>query len=90
MRKWIQTAAAAAALAVLGGCGGGDSQAPTAEENAQLDNAAEMLDASPDSLAVEDAALGNGDAPAETGALPVTGDAATNGAGGNAAETNGQ
>jgi hypothetical protein len=55
----------AAALA-LTGCGGGDSNAPTAEENAQLDNAAEMLDTSADSLTVENPTLGNGDAPVST------------------------
>lgn len=44
-----------AALALLAGCGGRDDKASvggvTAEEAAQLNNAAEMLDASPDSLA---------------------------------------
>jgi hypothetical protein len=62
MRTIIGTGLAAAAL-LLAGCGGGESNAPTAEENAQLDNAAEMLDASADSLTVENAELGNGDAP---------------------------
>ena len=72
MRKIIETGLAAAALAMLAGCGGGDSNAPTAEENAQLDNAAEMLDASPDSLTVANPTLGNGDTPAETGETLVT------------------
>lgn len=44
-----------AALVLLAGCGGNDDKASvggvTAEEAAQLNNAAEMLDASPDSLA---------------------------------------
>ena len=64
MRTIFGMGLAAAALA-LAGCGGGDSNAPTAEENAQLDNAAEMLDTSADSLTVENPTLGNGDAPAE-------------------------
>ena len=50
MRMIIATGLAALALA---GCGGGDSNAPTAEENAELNNAAEMLDTSADSLTVE-------------------------------------
>jgi hypothetical protein len=55
----------------------------TAEESRELDNAAEMLDASPDSLtASEDAALGNGES-AETGDVlvadtPADGAAANN------------
>lgn len=76
MRRMIEAGIAAAALMGLAGCGGGDSNAPTAEENAELNNAADMLDeedASADSLTVEDPALGNGDAPAATGDLPVTG-----------------
>ena len=62
------------ALAMLAGCGGGDETGLTAEEDRQLNEAAEMLDASPDSLvASDDAELGNGEAPAaETGDLPVT------------------
>ena len=78
MRKTIHAAFAAAALATLAGCGGGNSNQPTAEENRELNNAAAMLDeqdASADSLTVEDPALGNGDAPAanpaETGDVPV-------------------
>jgi hypothetical protein len=45
--------AALAALGLLTACGGGDEQEPggvTPEESAALNNAAEMLDASPDSL----------------------------------------
>lgn len=42
------------ALMLLAGCGGGDNEAEvggvSTEEAAQLDSAAEMLDASPDSL----------------------------------------
>ncbi|TFI58790.1 hypothetical protein E2493_07960 [Sphingomonas parva] len=63
MRTIIGTGLAAAAL-LLTGCGGGDSSAPTAEESEELNNAAEMLDTSADSLAVENAPLGNGDVPA--------------------------
>ena len=46
--------AALAALALLAGCGGGVSESVggvSADEAAQLNNAAEMLDASPDGLA---------------------------------------
>ena len=69
MRRTIEAALAAAALAMLAGCGGGDPNQPTAADDRQLNNAAAMLDeqdASPDSLRVEDAALGNGDAPVPT------------------------
>jgi hypothetical protein len=66
----------------LSGCGGGsDDGSPTAEENRQLNEAAEMLDTSPDDLVpVEEAELGNGevDAAAEN-------DASANEAAGNAA-----
>ena len=77
--KLVRNLALAASLAALGGCGGGEQEGGlTAEENRRLDNAAETLDASPDSLAApEDAPLGNGEAAsdeAETGELPVTGD----------------
>ncbi|MEA3052433.1 MAG: hypothetical protein QOG72_1336 [Sphingomonadales bacterium] len=81
--KRLGMAMAAATALILGGCGGGEDGAPTAEENRQLDNAAEMLEELPsDSLtAGDDAALGNGEAgTAGTGELPVTGEAATNGA----------
>jgi hypothetical protein len=74
MRRPIPTSLAAAALLALGACGGGEPGAPTAEEARELNNAAEMLDtedASADSLTIEDPALGNGDAPAQTGELPV-------------------
>jgi hypothetical protein len=64
MKRMIGAAALLVAAASLSACGGAkkDPNMPTDEENRQLDNAAEMLDASPDSLAVnEDVALGNGD-----------------------------
>jgi hypothetical protein len=61
-RTW--TMATLAACALLAGCGKSDesSGSVTAEESRQLDNAAEMLDASPDGLAAsEDTPLGNGE-----------------------------
>ena len=69
-------------LLALGACSGEDSTATgggTAEEAVALDNAADMLDTSPDSL-LADVPPGNGDAglEAETGALPVSGEEATN------------
>jgi hypothetical protein len=89
----IGTGAAAAALAMLAACGGGDSNAPTAEEDRQLNEAANMLeatDASPDSLTVEDPALGNGDAPAQAGELPVKDEGATEAAANAGAAVNAQ
>ena len=65
MKRMIGAAALLAATAALTACGSAkkDPNALTAEENRQLDNAAEMLDASPDSLtANEDVELGNGEA----------------------------
>jgi len=63
MRKLIAAAALTVGLTMLAGCGDKDGgNTPTEEENRQLDNAAEMLDASPDSMvANEDAPLGNGE-----------------------------
>jgi predicted small lipoprotein YifL len=80
MRKTIHAVVAAAALAMMAGCGGGNPNEPTAEENRELNNAAAMLDeqdASADSLTVQDPALGNGDAPAPaaTGEVPVSDEA---------------
>jgi len=60
----LATAAAMASLLALGACGRGDDKAGglTAEENRQLDNAAEMLDTSPDSLVpVDNSDVGNGE-----------------------------
>lgn len=91
MRVVVGAVLAAAAGMMLAGCGGGDLNAPTAEEERELDNAAAMLDenttdASPDSLTVEEAPVGNGDAAAATGDSLVGGgdNAATNGAAVNA------
>lgn len=76
-----------AAVLALGACGGPDEGAGgvTKEESQQLNEAAEMLDASPDSLAASDeTALGNGEVTSEAGAnaatgdLPVSDNAATN------------
>src|SRR3954469_10368234 len=62
MRKFVAVAALAAGIAALGACNrGGDSNALTAEDNAQLNEASNMLDASPDSLAVGNVTLGNGE-----------------------------
>ncbi len=70
------------AVLALGACGGDNKDAGgvTQEESNQLNQAAEMLDASPDSLVASDeTGLGNGeDANASTGALPVTDNSATN------------
>ena len=81
--KRVLTTALLGAAATIAACGGSDESngGVTAEESQQLDNAAEMLDASPDSLvATDEAPLGNGDeaipdgnmeAPAvDNGALP--------------------
>lgn len=85
MNKLGLAAAALIGAAALAGCGeSGGEGGLTAEESQELDNAAEMLDVPPDSLvADENAPLGNGEAPAETGELPVVTDTATN-AGANA------
>jgi hypothetical protein len=91
MRKTMGAVLAAAAAMALAGCGGGDSNTPTAEEQRGLDNAAAMLDdntmdTSADSLTVEEAPIGNGDAPAASGDVMVGGGdaAATNGTAANA------
>ena len=61
----------------LGACGGPEegSGGVTREEAEQLNEAAEMLDASPDSLtAPDETGLGNGEDNAATGDLPVSGE----------------
>lgn len=87
----VGVAAVLAAAAMLTACGEGESEGGlTAEDNRELNNAAEMLDTSPDSLvASDDAALGNGDAPAQTGDVLV-GDEATDNAGAAPDPTNSQ
>ena len=65
--KRIAFVAALAACAALASCGSKDESngSVTPEEAAELNNAAEMLDTSPDSLvAPEEAPLGNGEEPA--------------------------
>lgn len=65
---------ALAAVALLAGCGGGGSNEGglTAEENAELNNAAEMLDTAPETLPPLDQPTAN------SGDLPVTGEATSN------------
>lgn len=61
------------AMAALAGCGGDEAGGVSREEAQQLNEAAEMLDASPDSLVASDEAmLGNGDTPVAT-EVPATG-----------------
>jgi hypothetical protein len=70
-----------AALLALGACGGPEeaSGGVTREEAEQLNEAAEMLDASPDSLtAPDETGLGNGEDNAAGGDLPVSGEAQGN------------
>ena len=64
MGRSLLLAGFAAAAVSLGACGGSEENGGvTAEESQQLNEAAEMLDASPDSLvASEEAPLGNGEA----------------------------
>ena len=61
--KRILLIAALASLTAVGGCKRADTNGGvTAEESAGLNNAADMLDASPDSLVADDQTpLGNGD-----------------------------
>ena len=77
MKKLIAAAACLGALGALAGCG--EDAGPggvTSEEAAELNNAADMLDASPDSLtATDNTVLGNGEAPAATGDVLVADDA---------------
>lgn len=84
MKKYGYIAALCAGALLVGACGEAEDGSPTAAENDQLNNISEVLDTSADSLVAEDAALGNGEAPAETSELPVVGnevanDAAANG-----------
>jgi hypothetical protein len=70
MKPATKIVIAAVGLAMLGACGGGEGEGGvTAEESRQLNEAAEMLDASPDSLtAGNDAMLGE---EAETAPAPA-------------------
>jgi hypothetical protein len=81
MRKSAAIAIAAAA-SLIASCGGGDGDgSPTSAENEQLDNIANVLDTSADSLAVEETDLGNGEGGAETGDVLVADDNAAANAG---------
>lgn len=63
--RGLAAATAMASLLALAACGRSEDKAGglTAEENRQLDNAAEMLDTSPDSLVpADDNVTGNGEA----------------------------
>ena len=85
MTKGIFALGLSACMA-LGGCGGGsDEGTPTAEENRQLNEAAEMLDTSPDdAVPAEDIELGNGEEEsAEGGDVAVVNEGAGNAAAGN-------
>jgi hypothetical protein len=83
MKKYGAMAALVAVASLLAGCGQADDGSPTATENEALNNISEVLDTSADSLVPEDATLGNGEAPADTGDLPVVGNEVVNDAVGN-------
>lgn len=71
----MRTALIGAALVLLAGCGGGEEGGVTAEESRQLNEAAEMLDASPDTLiAPDETGLDNGEA--DSGGTEANGSAA--------------
>ncbi|HEY5724088.1 MAG TPA: hypothetical protein VIT45_17400 [Allosphingosinicella sp.] len=85
MRKSFYALGLAACIA-LAGCGDNASDgSPTAEENRELNEAAEMLDTSPDDLVpAEEAELGNGDEDvAEENEVAAGNDTAANVAAGN-------
>ena len=75
MKKLGAMAALLAGASLVAACGQADDGSPTAADNAALNNISEVLDTSADSLVAEDPALGNGEAPAATGDLPVVGNA---------------
>lgn len=62
----MKAVAAFAALALLAGCGGGNEGGLTADENAELNEAANMLDAAPEALSEV------GEAPLDTNAANGT------------------
>ena len=78
MKRFGVTAALLACATLVAACGREEDGSPTAAENEQLNNISEVLDTSADSLVPEDATLGNGEAPAETGELPVVGNEVVN------------
>ena len=84
MKKKSVLAALLAGASLIAACGQDNDGSPTAAENQSLNQISEDLDASPDSHVAEDGTLGNGEAPAVTGDLPVVSnevanDAAANG-----------
>ena len=84
MKKYGALSVLAVAASLVAACGQADDGSPTAAENEQLNNISEVLDTSADSLVAEDATLGNGEAPAETGDLPVVANEVANDAAANA------
>lgn len=85
MHKAIVAAALVTGMVLLGGCGEKAGEGGlTAEDNRQLDNAAEMLDVPSDSLvANEEMLLGNGEeVSAEEGDVAVVNEVATGAANG--------
>ncbi|HEX9946127.1 MAG TPA: hypothetical protein VGA98_01165 [Allosphingosinicella sp.] len=78
MKRYTGLAALLAFASLTAACGREDDGSPTAAENESLNNISEVLDTSADSLVAEDPALGNGEAGAQTGELPVGGDEAAN------------
>lgn len=83
MKRSIIVTALIAGATLVAGCGQADDGSPTAAENEQLNNISEVLDTSADSLVVEEPALGNGEAPADTGELPAVDNDVANDAAGN-------
>jgi hypothetical protein len=83
MKTYGALAALLACASLVAACGREDDGSPTATENEQLNNISEVLDTSADSLVAEDPALGNGEAGAETGELPVVADDIANGSAAN-------
>jgi hypothetical protein len=82
MNRTIGIAALLVAAAALSACGARkDPNLPTEEEDAQLNNAAEMLNASPDNLGADrNVGLGNGDeGAAEDSVVEDAGNEAGNG-----------
>jgi hypothetical protein len=75
MKRYGALAALLACASLVAACGREDDGSPTSAENESLNNiSAELdVDASADSLVVDDPALGNGEAGAQTGELPVDG-----------------